>query len=77
MLEAIGNALKKATEKIASAIFVDKTLVDSVVKELQRALISADVNVSLVKELSDKIKKTKNKYGVLIFHFFIPNPAPS
>jgi len=62
MLEAIGNALKKATEKIASAIFVDKTLVDSVVKELQRALISADVNVSLVKELSDKIKKEGEKY---------------
>ncbi|MFA5020331.1 MAG: signal recognition particle receptor subunit alpha [Candidatus Pacearchaeota archaeon] len=62
MLEAIGNAFKKSVDKITSAIFVDKTLVDSVVKDLQRALIMADVNVQLVKELSDKIKKEGEKY---------------
>lgn len=57
MLERLGNALRKTTDRIANAIFLDKTLVDSVVKELQRALIEADVNVSLVKELSEKVKK--------------------
>jgi signal recognition particle subunit SRP54 len=57
MLEKLGNAIKKATDKIANAIFLDKDLVDSIIKDLQRALIEADVNVSLVKELSDKIKK--------------------
>jgi signal recognition particle subunit SRP54 len=58
MLEKLGEAIRKATDKIANAIFLDKDLVDSIVRELQRALIEADVNVALVKELSDKIKKS-------------------
>ncbi len=57
MLEKLGEVIRKATDKIANAIFLDKDLVDSIVRDLQRALIEADVNVSLVKELSDKIKK--------------------
>lgn len=57
MLEKLGDVLKKATNKIANAIFLDKNLVDSIIKDLQRALIEADVNIHLVKELSDKIKK--------------------
>ena len=57
MLEKLGDVLKKATDKIANAIFLDKNLVDSIVRDLQRALIEADVNVVLVKELTDKIKK--------------------
>jgi signal recognition particle subunit SRP54 len=57
MLEKLGEAIKKATDKIANALFLDKDAVDSIVRDLQRALIEADVNVSLVKELSDRIKK--------------------
>lgn len=57
MLEKLGQVLKKATDKIANALFLDKGTVDAIVKDLQRALIEADVNVSLVKELSDKIRK--------------------
>ncbi len=57
MLERLGEVLKKATDKIANAIFLDKNMVDSIVRDLQRALIEADVNILLVKELSDKIKK--------------------
>ena len=57
MLERLGEVLKKATNKIANAIFLDKNLVDTIVRDLQRALIEADVNVVLVKQLSDKIKK--------------------
>ena len=57
MLDKLSNAIKKATDKIANAIFLDKALVDSVIKDLQRALIEADVNVSLVLELTQKIKK--------------------
>ena len=57
MLEKLGEALKKATNKIANAIFLDKNLVDSIIRDLQRALIEADVNLHLVKDLSDKIKK--------------------
>lgn len=57
MLESLGNILKKSIDKIASAIFVDKTLIESIVKDLQRALIMADVNVALVSEISAKIRK--------------------
>jgi signal recognition particle subunit SRP54 len=57
MLEKLGEVLRKATDKVANAIFLDKNLVDSVVRDLQRALIEADVNILLVKQLSDKIKK--------------------
>lgn len=58
MLEKLGEVLRKATDKIANAIFLDKNLVDSIVKDLQRALIEADVSIILVKELSDKIRKS-------------------
>lgn len=57
MLNKLSEALKKTTDKIANAIFLDKNLVDSIVKDLQRALIEADVNISLVLEISKKIKQ--------------------
>lgn len=57
MLEGIGNALKKATDKLANAIFLDKNLLDSIIRDLQRAMIEADVNILLVKQISDKIRK--------------------
>ncbi|MBU3913655.1 MAG: signal recognition particle receptor subunit alpha [Nanoarchaeota archaeon] len=57
MFGKLGEAIKKGIDKIASAVFVDKELIDSIVKDLQRALIEADVNVVLVKEISEKIRK--------------------
>jgi signal recognition particle subunit SRP54 len=57
MLEKLSEALKKATSKISKAVFVDKAVIDEVSKELQRALIGADVNIHLVKEITDKIKE--------------------
>lgn len=57
VLEKLGEAFKKATDKLANAIFLDKNLVEGIVRDLQRALIEADVNIVLVKEISDKIKK--------------------
>lgn len=57
MLEGLGKALRKTTDKIANAIFLDKNLVNQIVRDLQRALIEADVNIKLVKEISDKIKQ--------------------
>jgi len=58
MLENLSSILKRTTDKIANAVFLDKNLVDSIVKDLQRALIEADVNVSLVLEISKKIKQS-------------------
>jgi len=57
MLDKLSNTLKKVTDKVANAIFLDKNLVDSIIKELQRSLIEADVNVQLVLQLTNKIKK--------------------
>lgn len=57
MIGNLGNTLKKAFDKIAGSIFLDKKTIDSVIKDLQRALIEADVNVALVAELSEKIRK--------------------
>ena len=57
MLEKLSSILKKTTDKIANAVFLDKNLVDSIVKDLQRALIEADVNIQLVLQLTKKIKK--------------------
>jgi len=57
MLEKLGEVIRKATNRIANAIFLDKNLVDLIIRDLQRALIEADVNIILIKQLSDKIKK--------------------
>lgn len=57
VLDKLSGALRKATDKVANAVFLDKDLVDGVVKELQRALIEADVNVTLVRELSNSIRQ--------------------
>ena len=58
MLEKLGEVLRKATNRLANAIFLDKNLVDSIIRDLQRSLIEADVNVLLVKQITDKIKKS-------------------
>src|SRR3989344_1524593 len=57
MIGNLGSTLKKAFDKIAGSIFLDKKTIDSVIKDLQRALIEADVNVALVAELSKKIRE--------------------
>ena len=57
VLEKLGSALKSGVKKITNAVFLDKKTIDAVIKELQRALIEADVNIDLVLQLSQKIKK--------------------
>ncbi len=57
MLSKLSSVLKKSFDKIAGAIFLDKKTIENIVKDLERALIQADVNVHLVKELGNKIKK--------------------
>jgi signal recognition particle subunit SRP54 len=57
VLEKLGSSLKATLEKIAGSVFVDESLVNELVRDLQRALLQSDVNVKLVFELSNKIKK--------------------
>ncbi len=56
MLEKIGSSLQNGIKKISNAIFVDKKLIDEIIKDIQRSLIEADVNVELVFQLSQKIR---------------------
>ncbi len=57
VLEGLGESLKSTLEKITKSIFVDETLVNELVRDIQRALLQSDVNVKLVFELSKKIKE--------------------
>lgn len=57
VLERISEAFTGGIKKITNAIFVDKKLIDSVIKDIQRALIESDVNVDLVLQLSQEIRK--------------------
>lgn len=57
MLDKLSNVLTSGIKKISNAIFVDKKLIDEIVKDIQRALIEADVNVELVFQLSQKIRQ--------------------
>ncbi len=51
------ESLKEVVRKITRSTTVDKALVEEIVRDIQRALIKADVNVRHVKEISDAIKK--------------------
>ncbi len=59
------ESLKDVVRKITRSSTVDKKLVEEVVKDIQRALIKADVNVRQVKEISDAIKKRALSEDVL------------
>ncbi len=55
-LDTLSNSLKDALKKIAGKTVIDRSAVDELVRDLQRALLSADVNVKLVMQLSQSIK---------------------
>jgi len=57
VLEKLGDSLKNTLKKIASSVFVDETLINELIKDIQRALLSSDVNVQLVFDLTNKIKE--------------------
>jgi len=57
VLEKLSDALKNTLQKIAKSLFVDEKLINELVKDIQRALLQADVNVKLVFDLTEKIKK--------------------
>jgi signal recognition particle subunit SRP54 len=57
VLDKLGSTLKSGIKKISNAIFLDKKLIDGIIKDIQKSLIEADVNIELVFSLSQKIKK--------------------
>ncbi len=64
VLDKLGNSLKESLRKIAKSIFVDERLINELVKDIQRALLMADVKVDLVYDLSKKIKERALKEKV-------------
>lgn len=57
VLEKLGEGLRGTLQKIAKSMFVDDRLLNELVKDLQRSLLHADVNVKLVLELTNTIKR--------------------
>ena len=57
MLDNLGTNLKDALRKLAGKTVIDRAAVEELVKDLQRALLQADVNVKQVMQLSQTIKK--------------------
>lgn len=57
VLGKLGESLRNTLQKVAKSIFVDERLVDDLVKDIQRALLHADVNVQMVFDVSKSIKE--------------------
>lgn len=57
VLDKLGGSLKDTLSKIRNSLTVDRNLVEEILKEIQKALLSADVNVKLVLEVTKKIRE--------------------
>lgn len=57
LLDRLGTSLKDALKKLAGKTVVDRAAIEELVRDLQRALLQADVNVRLVMALSTAIKQ--------------------
>lgn len=57
MLEEISERLKKAIERIKNRVYIDEKSLNEVLREIQKALILADVNVKIVFGLTNRIKE--------------------
>ena len=61
VLDKLGTSLQDAIKKLVGASRIDEKTVDDVVRDIQRALLQADVNVRHVMTLSQKIKQRSLK----------------
>jgi signal recognition particle subunit SRP54 len=61
VLGKLGSALHEAVRKLLRSSVVDEKSVKELVKDLQRALLQADVNVRLVMELTKRIEERSLK----------------
>src|SRR3989344_1281828 len=57
VLDKLGSSLKDTLNKIKNAVFVDERLINELMKEIQKALLSGDVNVKLILGLTKNIKE--------------------
>ncbi|MCQ6961839.1 signal recognition particle protein Srp54 [Methanolobus chelungpuianus] len=57
VMDKLGSSLQDALKKLVKSGRIDERTVNEVVKDIQRALLQADVNVKLVMEMSKHIKE--------------------
>jgi signal recognition particle subunit SRP54 len=57
VLDNLSDSLKNIMRKISGSSYIDKDTVKEVTKEIQRALLKADVNVKLVLKLSNTVQE--------------------
>ncbi len=57
VLEKLGDSLRAALRKIAGASYIDENLIKEIVRDIQRALIQADVNVQLALAITKNLQK--------------------
>ncbi len=57
VLDTLGRALHGALQKLTRAKHVDEQAIKELVRDIQRALLQADVNVQMVLELTKRIEK--------------------
>lgn len=64
----IGAGLRRALAKLTGAAIVDEKVLSELIKDIQRALLSGDVNVELVlaltKKIEERAKKEKAQPGI-------------
>ena len=56
VLDSLSGSLRDTLKKIKDALFIDEKLINELVKDIQKALIKADVNVRLVLDLTKDMK---------------------
>ncbi|NLK25334.1 MAG: signal recognition particle protein [Euryarchaeota archaeon] len=57
VLEGLGQSLRNVLKKVAGASNIDEALVKDITRDIQRALLQADVNVKLVLELTKNVEQ--------------------
>jgi len=57
VLDSLGKSLRGVLQKIARGSAVDEALLAEVVRDIQRALLQADVNVQLTLELTQRVRR--------------------
>ncbi|MFX0013528.1 MAG: signal recognition particle receptor subunit alpha [Promethearchaeota archaeon] len=57
MLDSLGSSLRKTIMKIRGAPIVDEKLINELIQDLENALLAADVNLDLVLNVTEEVRK--------------------
>ena len=56
-LDNLSSSLRETFRKITGSSYIDKNVIKEMIRDIQRALLKADVNVKLTLDLSRKIEE--------------------